>query len=182
MRVGLRELLNETIAHGDLSQNANREAGADRIAALGRSDPLGAALWRVLGQGRVSDIKEVRDRLADRLGGRGIRPALLRPLALLTLEEWLGSPCPTCGGREHATTADGVRVTCWECGGSGRGGHSAESRMKRLGIGRREYAGLSQVFSAAAMILTIADKEVGIQIGAQLGRGRRVRGDGSVLC
>jgi len=169
--ISLRELIAFTIARGDLSQSPHHEAGADRIAALAMCDPLGAALWRVLGQHDVGALREAHRLLMRALEHR-VHSKLLPRFAMLVLEEWLGvgSLCPTCGGRKQATTPDGVHVDCTECFGVGRVGLSDNARIKMLRVSYKEYAQLTQVFREAHQILSSADDRVTSQLSYKLGR------------
>lgn len=84
----LRELMYFSIAHGDLDHDPDHETGADRIAALARADPLGAALWRVMGSHDVHAFKEAVTLLAH---------AVPMPwsFALVAVEEWMANAPPT---------------------------------------------------------------------------------------
>jgi predicted RNA-binding Zn-ribbon protein involved in translation (DUF1610 family) len=170
MSVGLRELLTHDLAMGRLTHNPNRETSADRIGALGRADALGAALWRVLGLGDPGSFREAIELLYERMVRSYQRSPLMKRLCLKAIEEWLGCPCPVCGGRSHAVNKDGVRVECTECGGTGRGSHSHEARMKFLHIGKKDYAQLLSAFDHAKGLLSVADGMVSGQISRQLER------------
>lgn len=178
MKVSLREVLNYDIAKGRLVHNPNHESAADRIGALGRSDPLGAALWRVLGQGDKASFREACFRLADRLEPVDVPHSKLVCLCVKFVQEWVGSPCSTCFGRAHVTTDSGVRVQCVDCMGTGRGAHSAENRMDFLGICRGEYSQYAPLFIRARDVLSKADSRVFGQIARELERPGTLRKKG----
>ncbi len=166
----LRELVSYAISKGNLSHNPNEETSADVIGGLARADPLGAALWRVVGQHDVGAFRNAIRLLAAKLLDFKVAEAVLLRLCFKAIEEWLSVPCPTCKGRCFTLSDTGVRATCWDCKGNGRGTHTAENRMAHLQVGRRQYAPLVQVFDRAHVLLNAADGRVNRQLSHQLER------------
>lgn len=174
--VSLRELISSTISRGDLSQNPISESGADRIAALGLVDPLGAALWRVLGHHDAHSLKEAARRLHDRLRWPDGADANVRAIVcLVSVEEFLSRLCGTCGGRKEMTTSDGVKVECHECHGTGVGSMDHNTRIKRLGVSKALYAKLVPLFDKAHRALSDADSYLSDELAGKLGRDRTGR-------
>ena len=169
----MRELVSYAIAKGNLSHNPLEETGADVIGALARVDPLGAALWRVVGQHDLGAFKRAIEILTEKLKPLGVSPRLISKVCFAAIEEWMSVPCPTCLGRCFTVSPTGVRATCWDCKGNGRGTHSPEQRMSFLGVGRRAYAGLVVAFEKAHVIINAADGRVNRQLSHQLERQPR---------
>lgn len=84
----MRELIYFSLSHGDLHQDPEHETGCDRIAALARSDPLGAALWRVMGSHDVHSVKEAMRLLSAQLH-------IGSTAALTAIADWLANEPPT---------------------------------------------------------------------------------------
>jgi hypothetical protein len=176
----LRELLANDINNGDMTQSDSEETSVDRIGALARADPLGAALWRVVGNLDVGSFVTARGLLLHRLArtkmGSSIREELLLGICQRSMEEWLACQCQSCGGRR--TTLDresGVRVPCMTCEGTGRRKVSHDERMRVLRIGSMAYAQLIPFFDLALETLEAADAVVAPQIARQLERGKRMK-------
>ncbi len=159
----MREQLSYDIAHGNLTHNPREETACDRIGALARADRLGALLWRITGNMDPKAFIEAQSMLSAMI------QAPLR-VCNKAMQEWLVTLCGTCNGRTFVTDEAGVRTTCHECGGSGRGRHSDAERMHALGVSRAEYLTLAHLFDAAHATLSAADAKVGGQVARQLGR------------
>lgn len=169
----LRELLAHDISHGCMEQSDTEETGADRIGALARADPLGAALWRVTGNLDVGSFIAARGYLVERLFVKNPKHAraTLAAVAQKTMEEWLACLCEACGGRKFVVDEEtSVRSTCPECHGTGRGRHSDAERMSALRLNNRGYANVVQVFALAHDLLNAADARVDRQVSYQLER------------
>ena len=164
--MSLREMMYYTLAHGDLAQNPREETGADRLGALARSDPLGAALWRIVGSHDVVAFRKAITLLAARL--HNPESSTTRAIARRAIEEWLICICDTCNGRKFVTDDKGVRSTCHVCHGSGRGRTSDDERIRAMHLSRRQYAHLTTEFDAAHTALTKADSRCGRQVAYQL--------------
>lgn len=166
---GLREQVAFAISHGNMTQNNEEETAADLIGALAMTDPLGAALWRVVGNMDAGSFRDARLLLYNRLLPMSKQPhALVWRVANLALEEWLACPCPTCKGLGYTVNRVKRRKQCVECGGSGRGRLPNDERMQRLRVGCATYSKLLAVLDAAQECLTTADRAVESQLAAQL--------------
>lgn len=169
----LKRQIAHSISRGDLQQDANNETAADRVGALARSDPLGAAILHVLWEHDLGSLREVFSILAARLVEKGAMKAddpLLMSLVRQATEEWMVCQCAKCGGHKFTSSPEGVRAVCGECAGTGKGVSSHEERMKALHIGAREYSHLIPVFECAAKLLTAADNKIAGQVRRQLER------------
>ena len=169
---GLREQVAFAISHGNLTQSDREETAADLIGALAMADPLGAALWRVTGNLDAAAFRRARGLLLTELLGANEKIPLvtMSRLCQKALEEWLACLCPTCNGRAFVTSAAGVRSTCHDCHGTGRGRSSDAERMKALGVGKATYSKLIAVFERAHVLLNASDKRVSRQVAQQLER------------
>jgi hypothetical protein len=170
--MGLREQVAYAISHGRLTQSNTEETAADLIGALAMADPLGAALWRVTGNLDPVAFRRARHLLFDKLHNEhlDVRISLMQGVCQQAMEEWLACLCPACNGRAFVTSAEGVRSTCPECHGTGRGRSSDDERMKKLHIGAASYSKLVVVLDEAHTILNSADRKVARQISKQLER------------
>jgi hypothetical protein len=169
----LRELLAHDISHGCMEQSDTEETGADRIGALARADPLGAALWRVTGNLDVGSFISARGYLVARLRDKFPKhsTSTLGAVAQKAMEEWLACLCEMCGGRKFVVDEEtSVRSTCPECRGTGRGRHSDSARMAALKLNNRGYANVVLVFVQAHEFLNAADARVDRQVAYQLER------------
>lgn len=169
----IRRQLGYSMSKGRLAQSATEETDADRIGALAMSDKLGAAILHVLFEHDRSSLREACVLLGERLVERGKMKAddrLLGPLCMQALEEWMCCQCPACGGHRFVNSPEGVRATCGECAGTGRGSYDHSVRMYALKLTAREYARLIPVFECAAKLLTAADNRVAGQVRKQLER------------
>lgn len=124
----LKEQVGTAINTSDLSSRPH-ESAVDRIAALGLSDPLGAALWRLRVGGDLRALKPAAVLLARRaregfaenwkIGGAGVLLRVCRQI----LNEWLQDNCQACKGRGLVGLARGgvkvERKTCQACQGTG---------------------------------------------------------------
>lgn len=170
-RTNLREQVYGDIARGDITYDPNNETALDRIAALGMIDPLGAALWRVLGQHDSHAFRAAARLLHDRLHWPvGIDRETRARSCLISIEEFVSKLCDTCGGRKFQTTESGVRIECQSCHGTGIGSKSHEDRLGRLGVGKGVYAQLVVVFDEAHRLLNNADSFVSYQLAYRIGR------------
>lgn len=168
----LRELIAHDLALGDMSDDPREETALDRIGALARTDPLGAALWRVTGNMDVGSFRTARGILAMRLYKDDSVPMLwCERVANVALEEWLLCQCKTCGGRKFVIAdGTGTRSTCPDCKGSGKGRHDDVMRMKALEIGNGAYSRLTDYFDRSHALLNGSDARVERQLSYQLER------------
>ena len=170
--MSLREQVAYAISKGNLTQNEREETSADLIGALAMADPLGAALWRVTGNLDPVAFRRARALLREHLAnGNDYTPRpQLDDVAQIAMEEWLACLCHACNGRAFVVNAAGVRSTCPECHGTGRGRSTDAERMRRLRVGNATYSKLVAVFAEAHAILNRADSRVSRQISEQLER------------
>lgn len=136
-------------------------ADADiKLAALGKADPLGAALWRAKYRGDPRAKRQAEALIAQRIaqGGRwGLQAAhrsrlmrkradpqadvpqpLIERVAFRVLCEWLNDRCTACHGR--GTVGEwGCVVHCKRCGGSRREPVHHAERAKDIGVTREQY-------------------------------------------
>ncbi len=173
----LREQLAHDIALGDMSSSDTEETALDRIGALARTDPLGAALWRVVGNMDVGSFRYARSLLADLLHKDHVHSyEACRRVANIASEEWLACQCETCGGRKFVVApVTGTRSKCPDCHGTGRGRHSDEKRMAALGIGNSGYSKLTDLFVRAHALLNASDARVERELSYQLERRKPLK-------
>lgn len=139
----LREQLAHDLTKGDMSGDESSETALDRIGALARVDPLGAALWRLTSDMNVSSLRDAMQILAMRtFTGKMVYvetvvPHIYSQVAQAALQAWLS--------RAEGTGVEEImRVT----------GLSPVSRDK---------------FDAAYALILAADARVERQLGYQLG-------------
>ncbi len=170
----LRQRLAQDIGSGRLTHSPLEETAADRIGALGRSDPLGAALWRVLGDHDSRAARDAVDLMAHKLRKQRLpgRQMTLR-LCWVVLQEWLANKCRKCGGRGLIYSIEGVADACTACGGTARRRHSDSERSRGMGWGKETYAKWEPLFAKAHDVLSSADTWVGRGVAFQLERGLR---------
>lgn len=174
---GLREQVAFAISHGNMVQNSEEETAADLIGALAMTDPLGAALWRVVGNLDAGSFRSAREMLYARLLPMTSQPhALVMRVATLALEEWLACPCPECDGLGYTVNRVKRRKRCAVCEGTGRGRLSDNERMARLHVGCATYAKLIEVLDKALDCIVSADLAVETQLAEQLERKSLILG------
>jgi len=169
--MSLREAVAHAIATGNMTHDADTETGVDLIGALARADKLGASLWRVTGNMDAGSFISAREYLTEALWKQHPTwwESVLCQIAQLALEEWLACQCRVCGGRKFTVNEEtGTRSTCGACAGTGRGRHSDDERIARLGIPYSWYSKTSPVFDVARKILNAADTRVERQMKYQL--------------
>ena len=131
-----------------------------KLAALGKADPLGAALWRAKYRGDPRAKRQAEALIANRIAtdsrwslqvahkSRVMRrrsdPAadiprpLIERVAFRVLCEWLNDRCTACHGR--GTVGQwGAVVHCKRCGGSRREPVQHVERARDLGVTREQY-------------------------------------------
>jgi hypothetical protein len=131
--MGVKEKVIAALQSNSLKWDADFEKAIDRLTALGLSDPLGSALWR---------LKYLNDRAAakralyllvhkakDRLRGKDLDYVIA--MAKGAIQEWLLDACGTCHGVGSITGSNGVRgVTCHKCEGTGLKRHTDMDRAR----------------------------------------------------
>lgn len=154
-RPGLKETVGISVNASDLSSNPNRETAVDRVAALGFSDPLGAALWRLKVGGDLSAWKPAVMLLAHAAREVGVAgswklkglkdgtPALLLRLCEQVLAEWLHTNCERCKGRGLTGLARGgvdtKKKPCVVCHGVGRVEYVGNLSQQLLAAGQANF-------------------------------------------
>lgn len=139
----LREQLAHDLTKGDMSGDESTETALDRIGALARVDPLGAALWRLTSDMNVSSLRDAMQILAMRtytgkmVYVEGVVPHIYAQVAQAALQVWLARA-------EGAGIAEIMRVT----------GLNASARP---------------TFDRAHALIVEADARVERQLGYQLG-------------
>lgn len=116
----------------------------DALTALGWcKDPLGRALIKMrLGHVDASVIAEkgpLMQWLAWECGRKrwAFRDVdQMRNFGMQCASELLGEKCPTCKGRDHRITRNGVVVSCDVCGGTGRMRDMQTVRARAIGLAR----------------------------------------------
>jgi len=171
--LSLRELIGVDISKGRLKQNPREETGTDRIGALGLSDPLGAALWRITGDHDARAVKVAIEILAHRLRKAGDGRRLIAKLAEVALWEWLNDKCRKCGGRGFVIQEHDVRTACVKCNSTGIRRHADTERERSTGWTAGMVRKFEARFALAHEMLIAADVRVGYQVQRQLERGRR---------
>jgi hypothetical protein len=169
----LQEAMAMTISRGDLRHSVLEETGADRMGALGRSDPLGAALWRVTDDLDARALIRAGILLARRvLKGRD-DPELILRLSQTVLREWLANRCRKCHGRGFIYANGMVHDVCKVCRGEGVRRHSDSERVRAMQFtDRRMYGKWERRFADAHAALADANFKVRRQAARQLERGR----------
>lgn len=167
--MSLHEALARTLADGDLRQSDIEESGADRVAALGLSDRLGAALIRVLAEHDRSAFIESGRLLAAKLRRVKVSRESAYRVAAVVIHEWLADKCRKCGGRGFIFSGEVKRV-CTTCLGLGYRRPSDAERMRALGVDRRIYGKLEPAFAVAGAALTDALARASRQLRRQLDR------------
>jgi hypothetical protein len=172
--LNLRELIALAIARGDLKHSAIKETDADRIGALAFSDPLGAALWRILWDHDHGALSVAGKLLADRVRGDKSKPAppIIRALCNLVLLEYLNDKCPKCAGRRFTIAETAVQRCCSACDSTGLARHSDVKRCRAMGFDRQTYHKWKSKFCLAHVKLTDADADTAKEVGMQLERNR----------
>jgi hypothetical protein len=91
--------------------------------------------------------------------------------AMVEFSDWA---CPTCGGRKHAVLANGVRVVCEACDGSGLRRYSNGDRRRGAGFGPGvSYPRLiEQPLELAIAVLKREDGRVNAIVSVELERKR----------
>lgn len=173
--MSLRQRLASDLARGNLTHSPIHETAADRIGALGLSDRLGAAMWRVLAEHDASALKSAVFLLAKLVGkgkraGAGRRTLLIN-LCWLVVQERLADKCRRCQGRGFIYNAAGIADACVSCGGTRIGRHSDTERMRLLGWSKETYRKWEAEFAHAHEKLANAEARVSRQISRQLERG-----------
>jgi hypothetical protein len=173
--MSLRQRISSDIAAGRLTHSPLVETSADRIGALARSDALGAALWRILGDHDEGSVRDALGLMVHRL--RKTEKPKGRDLTLrmcwVVLQEWLANKCKKCHGRGLVYNVAGVADACSSCGGTALRHHSDTERARGLGVREETCVKWSPLFAKAHGILSDAESRVGRGIAYQLERGLR---------
>ena len=169
----LQEAMASTIARGDLCHNVLIETGADRMGALGRSDALGAALWRVTDDMDVRALIQSAVLLARRVRRGRENMAMVQRMCAIVVREWLDDKCQKCGGRGYLVAEAQVTHTCTLCRGEGVRRHSDAERCRAMAVDRKAYAQWEPRFAAAHTALADANVRVRRDAARQLGRRAR---------
>jgi hypothetical protein len=170
--MSLRQRLASDISAGRLTHNPLVETGADRIGALGRSDPLGAALWRILADHDRTAVKDAVSMMARRLKHAPKGRDVAHQLCWVVLQEWLDDKCKKCKGRGLVYNAEGVADACTVCEGTRLRRYSDTERARAMGWGIDTYRKWEATFAQAHAMLHDADAAVGRGVAYQLERGR----------
>ncbi len=173
--MSLRQRLASDLASGNLTHSPLIETGADRIGALGLSDRLGAAMWRILAEHDVGATREAVAILSKlltrgRLGRK--RSASLVRLCWVCVQERLADKCRKCGGRGFIYNKEGVADHCSACEGTRIGRHSDTERARQMGWTKEVYRKWEGSFADAHRLLADSEVRVGRQLSKQLERGR----------
>lgn len=171
--MNLRELYAFAVASGDLTHDPLVETGADRIGAVAFSDPLGAALWRVLVDHDAHAWIAAREILRKRMSDRHDNVEMYRRVADLTICEWMAPNCTVCNGRKYLGSHGEAKVACRACAATGIGRHSDSARAKALGIERRALPPWEKKLAQAHNKISVADSRAGQEVQRQLERGWR---------
>lgn len=146
--------------HNLWTERAVRD-GDVKLGALGKADPLGAALWRLkykgdpkmarrailLMSGRLREDhrwqRTVRGRSGTRGAGGGAQQPVLAAdvmdrLAYRVIFEWVNDRCTTCHGRGSIGRIGEV-VLCGSCNGGGKQPPQHTTRALDLGVSRAQY-------------------------------------------
>ena len=173
--MSLRQRLASDLASGNLTHSPLIETGADRIGALGLSDRLGAAMWRILAEHDVGATREAIAILSKlltrgRLGRK--RSSTLVKLCWVCVQERLADKCRRCHGRGFLIAEGDVRHACTACEGTRIGRHSDTERARRMGWTKEVYRKWEPTFADAHRMLADSEVRVGRQLAKQLERGR----------
>jgi hypothetical protein len=133
--VMIREKIVSAMQSKNLAWHAEFERAIDTLTAVGMSDALGSALFR---------LKYCNDRgayqsalaLLAKEGATRLRvmPGYARKLAKVAIKEWALDADPHCHGSGVFTKANGVEVECPKCGGTGMRKWEDHERASASGI------------------------------------------------
>ena len=165
----LRKLIASDITGGNLKESPFYETALDRIFALGTSDALGSALWRL----KYANDRGSYERVVALLSHRAKSLAPTLPLRLrfvrVVLMEWLDENCRACGGRRFIMASDThAKHSCTLCDGTGLRRYSDQWRMRQMGLDQRAYRKWERRFAALHQKIADADLQTWRRIAEEL--------------
>ena len=167
------QMVLSAISTGNLRQDPNRITGADVIGAMGLSDPLGAALYRIYADHDVNAWPRAVRMLTEKITPKAAAGApVYQRIAHFALMEHVGNACPKCNGTGIRPTDAGVKRTCGACHGSGRASFNVADRRSAIGATKETYPQFESAFKKAHAELSAAEYRVGAGISFQLGKRR----------
>lgn len=133
--VMIREKIVNAMQSKNLAWHAEFERAIDTLTAVGMSDALGSALFRV----KYCDDKGAYQRALALLAKEGatrlrVMPGYAKKLAKVAIKEWVLDADPHCHGSGVFTKANGVEVECPKCGGTGMRKWEDHERASASGI------------------------------------------------
>lgn len=167
----LREAMAST-ALASLEWNPDWERAVDRVAASGRVEPLGLAIWKARYMIEASGYRRAREGLTAIYRSRYRRDPLDFALKLVdhSLHEYIFQFCRNCRGVREVMLEQ-RRVFCPTCAGSGLKRYSDGDRARALGISYAQVKHAAHKFSWMLNKIADLDREVNVGIARELERG-----------
>lgn len=167
----LREAVAAT-ALASLEWTPDWERAVDRVAASGRVDPLGLAIWKARYMIEASGYREARIGLTAQYRTRYRRDPLDLALKFVdqALHEYIFQFCRNCRGVREVVIEQ-RRIFCPVCAGSGLKRYSDADRARSMSLSfaitKRSAHKLAWILNKMADL----DREVNTGIARELGRG-----------
>lgn len=131
----IREKIVNAMQSKNLAWHAEFERAIDTLTAVGMSDALGSALFRVKYCNDTGAYQRALALLAKEGATRlGVMPGYARKLAKVAIKEWVADADPHCNGSGLFTQRNGVDVECPKCGGTGLRKWEDHERASASGI------------------------------------------------
>jgi hypothetical protein len=153
----IREKIVNAMQSKNLAWHAEFERAIDTLTAVGMSDPLGSALFRV----KYCDDTGAYQRALALLAKEGatrlrVMPGYARKLAKVAIKEWMVDADPHCHGSGVFTQKNGVEVSCTKCGGTGMRKWEDHERAITAGIPLEAWSKHERNFGKIAECLSRA--------------------------
>lgn len=133
--VMIREKIVSAMQSSNLAWHAEFVRAIDTLTAVGMSDPLGSALFRVKYCNDTGAYQRALALLAKEGATRlRVMPGYARKLAKVAIKEWAVDSDPHCQGSGLFTQKNGVEVECPKCGGTGMRKWEDHERASASGI------------------------------------------------
>jgi hypothetical protein len=134
----LREIAGRSCVSSNLGMADWSERDIDRVAAMGsagRVSPLGVDVFRWLYSQDPYAATRVLAQLSRTIREKHPMPASFADgIAKQAMREFGDQLCPTCAGRKEEVLANGVKVVCPRCEGTGLRRYSNGARLRGAGF------------------------------------------------